>query len=109
MKKFFNKVFAFVSNKKQQTTNSPATIQKVAKDHIYSVNELKIIYANQSTATATELNVLNLAMWDRARRAGYYGYSNVWPNIQIQNNIISVCGLQNGVKIDNNNGFSFYA
>jgi len=55
------------------------------EDKIYSEKEMQWLYDNQDSLSPIEEKILNIAMWDRARRANYHGYDKRWPNIKVEN------------------------
>lgn len=73
---FFDK-----SKKKSEPEVRPEIENEPPQNHIYSVKELQWLYDNQNSINDFERNILSAAMWLRAMKANYHGYTKEWHNI----------------------------
>lgn len=70
--------------KKKEEPEITKKEDETPKGHIYSVKELQWLYDNQKELNDFQRKVLNAAMWVRARKANYHGYTKEWHNIAVK-------------------------
>lgn len=66
--------------------------------HIYAPKELQWLYDNQDGLSKFQQDVLTAAMWVRAMRAGYHGYTKEWHCIAVDNGRLYYFDKNNEMK-----------